>query len=262
MKELDLETTGMGCNFVASIKEAQVGGIVPIIAEVKRSTPKLSDGGQNKDMRDAGLLANLYQRGGTIGISLVTEKEHFGGQPEIDIPQILRAVNLPLLIKDFITDNSKVDYYADLVTSVGEKMLERVSLLLISHKLGGSLADLIAYVHQRGMLAQVEIRGEQDLSLLQVLPQIPQLIGLNNKEIDKLEKGDDKVILSESIVVSCRRIIGDALLISSSAHHLPKDVEKSIEAGADAVLAGTAFMQAENPVTVVASFVNAFREKL
>lgn len=249
-------------DLAASIKEAQACGLVPIIAEVKRLTPKLAEeGGQRKDVRDAGFLVQFYQNGGAIGISLVAEEQHFGGQPEIDIPQILTAVDLPLLIKDFITDRSKVDYYADLVASVGEEMLKRVSLLLISHKLGDSLAGLIGYVHQRGMLAQVEIQGEQDFPLLQALPRIPKLIGFNNKEIDRLEKGVDKVVLGESVVANCRQVIDSALLISSSAHHTPEDVRQSINAGADAVLAGTAFMRAENPESVVKEFVNAFRKE-
>ncbi|MBU1298099.1 MAG: hypothetical protein KKB77_03025 [Bacteroidetes bacterium] len=249
-------------NLVISIKEAKVRRIVPIIAEIKRLIPKLvADKAMKKDLRDAGELANLYQKGGAIGISLVAEKEHFGGQPEIDIPRILTSVDLPLLIKDFITNEARVDYYAGLVSVIGEEMLPRVSLLLISHHLGDKLSRLIDYIHQKGMLAQVEIRGVEDLSFLKDLKPIPQLIGLNNKVIDQLEQGIDRVVLDKTLVDTCREVVGDCLLISSSAHHSPAEVRVSIEAGADAVLAGTAFMQAEDPRRKVHSFVFAKKKE-
>ncbi len=245
-------------NLITSIKEAQINGVVPIIAEVKRLTPKLVvEEGIRKDSRDAGDLARLFQRGGAIGISLVAEKEHFGGQPEIDIPKILASVDLPLLVKDFITDEATVDYYAGLVSAVGAKMLSRVSLLLIAHHLGDNLQRLIDYVYRQGMLVQVEIRGEEDLNFLKYLRSMPQLIGLNNKRIDVFEKGEDRVVVNKHSVDVFREVIGDALLISSSAHHSPQDVRISIEAGADAVLAGTTFMQANDTVQEVKDFVNA-----
>jgi len=263
MKEQKIKEilTGSGPDLVTSIKEAKTRGIVPIIAEVKRLTPKLvAEKDMGKDLRDAGELAMLYQKGGAIGISLVAEREHFGGQPEIDIPRILTSVDSPLLIKDFIIDESTVDYYAGLVSAVGGEMLGRVCLLLISHHLGNKLAGLISYVHQKGMLSQVEIRGEDDLLFLKGLKPMPRLIGLNNKRIDELEKGEDRVVLNKPLIDACREVIGDSLLISSSAHHSPRDVRTSIEAGADAVLVGTAFMQATDAVQTVRDFVNTFRE--
>ena len=53
-----------------------------------------------------------------------------------------------------------------------------------------------------------------------------------------------------------RKRVGEALIISESAHRNPEDVRQSINAGADAVLAGTAFMRAECPQTAVFQFVN------
>lgn len=245
-------------NLVESINNKKNLEVVPVIAEIKRLTPKLEkEKGIKRDMRDAGKLANLYQKGEATGISLVAEKEHFGGQPEIDIPRILTSVNLPLLIKDFIDNEAIINYYAGLVSVVGKEMIGRVSLLLISHHLGGKLSRLIDYIHQKGMLAVVEIRGREDLSLLKDLKPIPQLIGLNNKMIDQLEQGIDKVVLNKPLVDTCRKIIGDCLLISESAHHSPADVRVSTQAGADAVLVGTAFMQAEDPGRKVHSFVFA-----
>lgn len=264
MKEQKIKEilTRSNSDLVVSIKEAKIKGVVPIIAEVKRLTPKLvAETGMKKDLRDAGELAKLYQRGGAIGISLVTERKYFGGQPEIDIPRILTSVDLPLLIKDFITDEATIDYYAGLVSGIAEEMLPRVSLLIISHHLEDKLSRLIDYVHQRRMLAQVEIRGGEDLPFLKDLKPIPQLIGLNNKRIDELEKGEDRIVLNKPLVDACRKVIGNTLLISSSSHHSPQDARTSIEAGADAVLVGTAFMQSENPIRIVKEFVDAFREK-
>lgn len=245
-------------NLVESIKNKKSLGVIPVIAEIKRLTPKLEkEKGIKKDMRDAGLLAKLFQKAGAAGISLVTEKKYFGGQPEIDIPRILTNVKLPLLIKDFITDVSKIDYYTSLVTDVGKEMPNRVTLLLISHKVVDKLQPLIDYIHQKGMLAQVEIRGMKDLHFLSGLRTIPRLIGFNNKKIDELERGRNEIILNEYLIRACREIVGDSFIISSSAHQSVEDVRRSIQSGADAVLAGSVFMQAKNPVKTIRNFVNA-----
>lgn len=106
-------------NLVESIPDKKRRGLVPILAEVKRLIPRLAASGMARDERDAGVLARAYETGGAAAISLVTERRYFGGQPEEDLPAILRAVALPLLVKDFILSPQEVDFYAALVDGVG-----------------------------------------------------------------------------------------------------------------------------------------------
>lgn len=245
-------------NLVESIQDKKRQGLVPILAEVKRLIPKLAEKGVARDGRDASIVARAYEAGGAAGISLVSERRYFGGQPEVDLPAILRAVALPLLVKDFILSPESVDLYAALVDGVGEGQRGRICLLLTAHLVGPRLPAMLHYVHQQGMLALVETRQVEDLRYLEGAS--PKVVGINNKNIDELEKGEDLIRIDAAMVRRYREFVGDAILLSQSAHHSPKDVRQSIEAGADAVLVGTAFMTSPHPTQTVASFANAFRE--
>lgn len=228
-----------------------------MIAEIKRVIPKLADQ-VGPDLREASLLASLYQEGGAAAISLVTEARHFGGNAAADLPAVLRAVPSPVLIKDFILDFAQVDYYAGLIKSAGVGGPGRVALLIISHLAGLKTGSLIRYIYQRGMGVLLETRNIQDLDLLEP-KDYPTMIGINHRLIDQLEMDDNTANLTPETVSQYRALVQDALIISESAHGCPGDVRRSIGAGADAVLVGTAFMRAECPRAAVKSFVNCLQ---
>lgn len=238
-------------------------GLIPVIAEVKRRIPKLKKQfGRRDDERDAGVLASQYEKGGAAAISLVTETVHFGGKPLEDIPAVLESTPLPLLIKDFIVDIDKVDFYATLVEKLNPHFLERVTLLVISHLVGEErLSSLIGYIYERGMLPLIETRGPQDLSYLKYLNQylnrLPALVGINNKDIDDLEMGDDVLRVDAEMISRYRKVLGQSIIVSESAHRSVDDVRRSIEAGADAVLVGTTFLLADDPAYAVRMFVQS-----
>ena len=248
-------------NLAESILKAKGGGEVPIIAEIKRVIPKLAEEEERpKDKRDAAWLSHMYQKGGAAGISLVTEAKYFGGQPEEDIPAVLRSTSLPLLIKDFILDEERIDFYVELIRRAGKEQLGRVTLLLTAHWLDSRLPAMLSYIHSKGMLALVETRKPDDLSYLGNYPRSPRLVGINNKDIDELEKGEDRVRLTPELVSRYRERLSDCLLISQSAHRRSMDIRRSIKAGADAILVGTAFMVSKKPTKTVASFVHALED--
>jgi len=243
-------------NLPEAIHLARQRGLAPVIAEIKRVIPKLAaETGRKRDERDAALLARCYEQGGAAGISLVTERQYFGGRPEEDVPAVLQATPLPLLIKDFIRDYTDIDYYAGLVASVDPAFLRRVTLLLIAHLVGERLVHLLRHVHDHGMLALVETRGPEDLNLISSAR--PRLVGINNKNIDELEMGEDVVRVNAEMLARYRQALGETLIISESAHQTAADVRRSLAAGADAVLVGTAFLIADNPTAAVADFVRA-----
>ena len=181
----------------------------------------------------------MYEKGGAAGISVVAERRYFGGDPERDVPAVLRATALPLLIKDFILDYPAVDYYAGLAEKTSPGFAGRVTLLLHAHMLGERLADMLAYVHDCGMQALIETRGVQDLSLLRPLGKRALMVGINNKNIDELEIGEDRLRISPGVVAAYREVIGEAVIISQSAHR-GGGYPLRPGVGADAVLVGTA----------------------
>ncbi len=199
-------------------------------------------------------MARWYEEGGAAGISLVAERRYFGGQPEKDVPAVLESTPLPLLIKDFILERTGIEFYADLIAGLNPAYISRVTLLLVSHTLGDRLPSLVQYAHKQGFLVLVETRGPGDLPYLSGLEGPPRLVGINNKEIDDLEMGEDALRIDKDMISRYRRVLHNAVIVSESAHRTEADVCCSIAAGADAVLAGSAFMLAADPMSTVKKF--------
>src|SRR6267154_3954235 len=73
---------------------------IGVIAEVKRRSP--SAGPIREDL-DPVAHARAYVRGGAVSISVLTDELHFGGSLD-DLAQVVSAVPVPVLRKDFILD--------------------------------------------------------------------------------------------------------------------------------------------------------------
>lgn len=71
-----------------------------IIAEVKKASP--SAGLLRNDYQPAGIALG-FQEGGAAGISVLTEPHHFLGS-EDDLRSVRKAVDIPVLRKDFLCD--------------------------------------------------------------------------------------------------------------------------------------------------------------
>src|SRR5205809_2678811 len=80
---------------------ALAGREVGVIAEVKRRSP--SAGAIREDL-DPVAHAQAYVRGGAVSISVLTDELHFGGSLD-DLAQVVSAVSVPVLRKDFIYDD-------------------------------------------------------------------------------------------------------------------------------------------------------------
>src|SRR5699024_8852038 len=71
---------------------------VGVIAEVKRRSPSK---GALADIADPAKLAATYADGGARAISVLTERRRFDGSLD-DLARVRRAVDIPVLRKDFI----------------------------------------------------------------------------------------------------------------------------------------------------------------
>src|SRR5215831_18618146 len=83
-----------------SLKEKLLNGEPNIIAEFKRKSP--SKGWMNKDISLSAVIT-AYEEYGAAAISVLTDKEFFGG--DIDELKVARIeTGIPLLRKDFMID--------------------------------------------------------------------------------------------------------------------------------------------------------------
>ncbi len=76
------------------------GASVALIAEVKRRSPSV---GAINESLDPVTLATAYSAGGASAISVLTDREFFGGSMA-DLEAVVAAVPTPVLRKDFILD--------------------------------------------------------------------------------------------------------------------------------------------------------------
>ena len=74
---------------------------ISVIAEVKRSSPSK---GALAAITDPAGLAAQYEEAGAAVISVLTEQRRFGGTLA-DLDAVRRAVELPILRKDFMVDH-------------------------------------------------------------------------------------------------------------------------------------------------------------
>ncbi|QSG13769.1 indole-3-glycerol phosphate synthase [Halapricum desulfuricans] len=224
----------------AAFADAEAAGRVPVIAEVKPTSPTTD--GERTD--DPVALAERMVAGGAAALSVLTEPEHFGGSPET-LERVRAAVDVPVLRKDFLLYEAQLDVVeADAVLLIARFLQEEGT---------DDLADLIEAAHDRGFQVLVETHTETEVET--ALAAGAEIVGINNRDLAKLA-----VDLStfERVAPEARRLVrggqssGDAgrrsesvTLIAESGIATPEDAARMRSAGADALLIGSAIMDGD-----------------
>jgi len=210
-----------------AIRRARREGKVPLIAEIKVRSP--TDGDLLRG-RDPLQIADKYVRGGACAISVVTEPVHFGGDM-LMLKRITSNVELPVLRKDFIGTEEQI---------LESRQSGARAVLLISAMLSKQrLANLNEYAHSLDLETVVEIHRQEELRNLEGLRL--DMVGINNKDILNLERGEDQIVPTQKLVSFLPKGV---VVISESGIGSEEDVRGVISAGADAVLIGRALLKA------------------
>jgi len=213
--------------FERSLRAKAAAGRAAVIAEIKRASP--SRGLIRADF-DPARIAASYERHGAACLSVLTDRDFFGGSPD-DLRAARAACSLPVLRKDFMVDRYQV-YEA---RSWGADCI----LLIIGAAPDGELRDLAALARQLGMDVLVESHdGEQ---LRRALTIDTALIGINNRDLTTFETR------LETTVGLRPQVPADRLLVTESGISTPADVAQLRAAGVGAYLVGSAFMAADDP---------------
>lgn len=214
------------------IIHAKRRGQIPIIAEVKLRTPR--DGDLLRG-RDPVKLAKEMADAGAVGISVVTEPLYFGGNMDL-LQKIRETISLPLLRKDFVSSVHQI---------LESKKAGADALLLIVRKLDNAkLMELYSACIRVGIEPLVEVHDSVDLQ--RAISLGAKLIGINNRDIQRLETDNGDVATTEQLLREFDKNSLGALVISESSIQTRDHVLRAIKAGADAVLVGTALMKAQD----------------
>lgn len=199
-----------------ALERAEREDRAPVIGEVKPTSPT-SDGTREEDPVE---LAQAMVEGGASAISVLTEPTHFGGSPEA-LTRVRAAVDVPVLRKDFVLRETQMD-------------VVEADLILLIARFVDDLPALVAAARDRGFQPLVEVHDIAELEA--ALEADASIIGVNNRDLTKLEVdlGTFEGVAPE--------VPDDVTLIAESGVSTPADVRRMREAGADALLIGSAIM--------------------
>jgi indole-3-glycerol phosphate synthase len=153
--------------------EALIKKGISVIAEVKYATPAEGDLGLTEKPDE---LALKYERAGASAISCLTEPEYFKGSLDY-LRQIRLCTHLPLMMKDFITDERQI--------MAGRKMGADAYLLISEMLTPDELNALYIFGKNLGMEALVEVHGEEGLEKALFID--AGIIGVNCRNLSTLK---------------------------------------------------------------------------
>jgi indole-3-glycerol phosphate synthase len=210
---------------------------VAVIAEVKRSSPSK---GALADIADPAALAADYEAGGAAAISVLTEGRRFGGSLD-DLVRVRRAVDIPVLRKDFI-----VTAYQLLEARAAGADL---ALLIVAALTDVQLECLIERAESIGLTPLVEVHTSEEIT--RAVGAGARVIGVNARNLHTLE------VDPTAFARLAPQIPAGIIRIAESGVRGPHDVIELARAGADVVLVGEALVTGRDPRAGVADLVAA-----
>jgi indole-3-glycerol phosphate synthase len=199
------------------------GPHLAVIAEVKRSSP--SQGAIRPDA-DVVETAARYEGQGAACVSVLCAERDFGGSLA-DLERARRAVSVPALAKDFTVFPEQV---AQQRLAGADAIL--VILGLVSADEARRLMDLAGLL---GMDTLVEVHTAEQLQRAVEIG--ARVVGVNARDLNSLEvdRARQLALLAE--------LPPGVIRVAESGIGSRADVEAARDAGADAVLVGTALMR-------------------
>ncbi|MGJ9459512.1 indole-3-glycerol phosphate synthase TrpC [Oceanobacillus sp. CF4.6] len=198
-----------------------------IIAEIKRSSP--SKGAIDMDVNPVE-QAKQYEESGAAAISVLTDKPFFNGSMK-DLQAVRKAVDLPILCKDFIIDSIQIDH----AKAAGANII----LLIVAALSDEQFKKLYNYATELDLEVLIEVHNEEEMT--RALEMNPEIIGINNRNLKTFE-----IDLQTTEKLAAMIKNPETILISESGMKTTKDVQRAANAGANAVLVGETFMRADN----------------
>ncbi len=223
----------------ASLRAALCRPQLAVIAEVKRRSP--SAGAIREDL-DPAERAELYATHGAAAISVLTDGPYFGGSLA-DLTEAVRRVPVPILRKDFILDELQI---------LEARVAGAAAVLLIVRALARArLGELLQFAREWGLDGLVEVHTPAELSV--ALEAGAEIIGVNSRDLDSFR------IDAPRAWEILRLIPRDRVAVAESGMSTVADIELAAQAGADAVLIGTALSAASSPADLLQAFCQVAR---
>jgi len=218
-----------------SMSKALLNSSTGIISEFKRKSP--SKGWIHEDGR-ADIIPKTYQDNGATAISILTDKEYFGGQDDFIVTARETGVTIPILYKNFVVDEYQL---------FQARLCGASAVLLIAADLKlNECKSLLNTAHQLGLEVLLEMHEESELDYAALEP---DMYGINNRNL-----GTFVTDVNNSFRMASQ-LPKDVCKVSESGISNPETVKSLKLAGFNGFLIGECFMKTENPGEALATFI-------
>jgi indole-3-glycerol phosphate synthase len=210
-------------------RDALAGPGLGAVAEIKRRSPSLGD---IRPDADAARLAAAYERAGAAAVSVLVD-ERFGGTWD-DLRAARAAARLPLLAKGFFSTEEHL-------RAAREAGADAV-LLLLRDLDDDTAARLLRSAGDLGLETLVEAHDSAELGRAAAL--CAPVIGINARDLATF--AIDRAAQLDLVARSCSLPHAPVVVAESGVRTRAQGAAAEL-AGADAILVGSALMQAPDP---------------
>jgi len=226
--------------FRAALEMVAASGDIAVISEIKRRSPSKGDLAPGLDPVE---LAQQYERGGAVCLSVLTDVDFFGGSIE-DLVAARAACTLPVLRKDFTVSARDV---------CDARIVGADCVLLIAAALDqAELESFLKLAHAIGLDALVEIHDEAELD--RAVTAGADLIGVNQRDLVTFAVDTDRAVRMAPQMPT------GVVRVAESGITGPADAAVLAGAGYHAVLVGEHLVTSGDPEGGVAALRSARRQ--
>ena len=218
-----------------SIREALLASPTGIIAEFKRRSPSK---GWIKEEGKACEIPLSYQQNGAAALSILTDKQYFGGHDRFIMEARQAGVTIPVLYKNFVIDEMQL--YEALLCGASAVLL--IAACLTKEK----LRTLLTKAHELGLEVLLEMHDERELEYAELNP---DLCGINNRHLGSF------ITDVETSYRLAEKLPREAVKVSESGISNPQTVRELREAGFRGFLIGETFMRDPQPGQALKEFI-------
>ena len=211
-----------------------------IIAEIKRKSPSKGVINPNVSIERTSIG---YVQAGASALSILTDKEFFGGSNE-DLT-LARKFNIcPILRKDFVID----EYQIVEAKSIGADAILLIAAALTPPK----IKELCGTAHGLGLEVLLEVHDERELQ--SNLESNADLMGVNNRNLKTFE-------LTVETSRQLSKLIPDSMVkVSESGIESPEVIVDLKRRGFRGFLIGQTFMQNSRPEKAAMDFIRSVKD--
>jgi indole-3-glycerol phosphate synthase len=233
------EATTSRASLKTAILEAEHA---PIITEIKAASPS---SGTIRDNVEPRSIAESMEKGGAVGISVLTEPKHFNGSLH-SLFEARRTVKVPILMKDIILSHVQLEA----ASKSGANVVLLIGALFDRGYCESTLSNMIETAHSKGLEVLLETHTSGEFR--SAVATQADLVGINNRNLATL-----KVDLNVTKTILEQNSAEGKIIVSESGVSTPADLRFLRLHGAQAFLVGSAVMLADNVEGKVKEFVSA-----